>query len=298
MGLALTALTGTLLLAAAPAAPSETPGGSVTIPNCLVTLIDEVEVPSQMAGVLQEISVTEGQQVQKDQPMAKIDDTQAVVLAEVAGYRLAVAQREAGNDINVRYAEAAVMVAAAELEAAQKANELVHTTIPAIEIQRLWLTVRQATLQIEQATHDLGIAEVTVSVRQAELKAAQKDIGRHAIKAPLDGIVVKRYRHQGEWVQPGEPVLRLVRMNRLRVEGFLNASRYLPSAVDGQPVTITVLNAPLSPEQQRFQGKITYVSPIVEAGSQFLVWAEVENRVNSDGQWTLRPGMVAEMRFE
>ena len=43
-----------------------------------------------------------------------------------------------------------------------------------------------------------------------------------------------------------------------------------------------------------FPGRIVFVSPIVEAGPQFLVRAEVVNRLE-DGQWLLRPGLNAEM---
>ena len=35
--------------------------------------------------------------------------------------------------------------------------------------------------------------------------------------------------HDGEWVQQGDTVMRLVRVDLLRVEGYLNAKDYRPS---------------------------------------------------------------------
>ena len=35
-----------------------------------------------------------------------------------------------------------------------------------------------------------------------------------------------------------------------------------------------------------------------EAGGEYKVWAEVKNRHTPDGQWVLRPGMVATMKIK
>jgi len=293
MHFALMAFIGTLLAAVVPVSPEEVPSNSVTIPSCLIKLKNDVEVSAEEAGILDKILVKEGDQVAEGDLLAQLDDTQARVVEEVSRYKLEVAQTEAGNDINVRFATAAAKVSKAELESAYAANRQAPGTVPQTELNRLHLTLEQYTLQIEQSQHDLGIAKVTVKVREAELKAAIEGVKRRKITAPVAGVVVNLYqRDEGEWVQPGDPVMRLVRMDRLRVEGFLNAIQYSPSDVDGQPVAVTV---PLPHGRETFTGKVTHVSPIVEAGPEFMVWAEVDNRLTPDGHWALRPGLTAEM---
>ena len=42
------------------------------------------------------------------------------------------------------------------------------------------------------------------------MEAAELAIQRRALKAPFDGTVVKVFRHVGEWVAPGDPVLQIV----------------------------------------------------------------------------------------
>ncbi len=119
----------------------------------------------------------------------------------------------------------------------------------------------------------------------------------HKILAPLDGIVVERFHQEGEWVKPGEPVFRVVRMNRLRIATTLDASTVLPSQVDGKPVTFTVMLPDGKPRS--FQGKIVFVSPLVDVGMKFQVWAEVDNVLDPGGKhWLLRPGLSGELAIQ
>jgi hypothetical protein len=100
------------------------------------------------------------------------------------------------------------------------------------------------------------------------------------------------YRRSGEWVSPGDPILRVVFMNKLRVEGFVDADKYTPDEIMGKSVEVTAFLP--HDRVERFPAVITYVSPLVEASGEFRVWCDVENRQHN-GHWILRPGMSAEM---
>jgi macrolide-specific efflux system membrane fusion protein len=290
MELSTIALTAVLALAGPqPEFAIEDPG---TVDRCLVTLIKEAEVPALDAGQLVQLHVREGQEVQKGDLLAQIDDRQARKLQEIAKYKLDVAVHEANNQVSVEYARATQAVAKAEYQQALETNRRQPNTIPQIEVRRYALKVEEATLQIQQAEHDLKTAEMSVSVRQGELDAAELDVEHRRISAPLDGMVIKRHIQEGEWVRPGDPVLHLVRMDRLRVEAFLDGSQISPGEVDGKPVTVEVELAHQRREQ--FPGKIVFVNPVVEAGARFQVWAEVINR-KENGQWLLQPGQDARM---
>jgi len=303
----------TVLSAAAPQARATTTvaGDTVAVPSCLVTLIEDIEVPAQEGGVLTEIKVSEGDEVSDEQLLAQIDDTQATSLWKVADAKLKAAEKEAGNDISVRYAEKASKVTWAEYLQAEEANRRMPGTVPQAELRRMLLAYEQATLQIEQARHDLAIAAMMIEVRKAEMEAATEDVERRKIRARLEGkaeaspaaaagpgqaMVVKRYRNLGEWVQPGEPVLRIVRMDRLRVEAFLDATRVSRAEVKNKQVSVTV--ALPGGQQMVFQGAVVFASPMTEAGAQFLVWAEVVNlKYRNSDQWLLMPGQNAQMKI-
>ena len=280
--------------ARSPAQPAR-PGASVTVPRCLVSLLQESQVPAQEAGVLVEVGVREGQQVSKGKVLGQIDATQAEIAQQVAGLQLSVAQERVVNDINLRYSRAAADVAKAEYEAAIKINRGEPRTVPPMEVKRLELVWRKSTLQIEQAQHDLKVFALEAQVRQAELDAAKAQVARRQIRSPLDGVVVKIYCHAGEWFKPGDPAFHVVRMDKLRIEGFVNESQFRPSQIEDRPVSVEVGLA--LGRRERFSGKIEFVSPLVQAGGNYRVWAEVVNR-QQDGRWVLRPGQLAQITID
>jgi len=309
-----------LLLAGQPS--SAPPNGEVLVTRCVVSALDDVDVPAQDAGVLldkipvldsdgkqvtedgvpqyRQFRVREGMQVQKDQLLAILDDAESWKAWEAAYARLEAAQAEAGNDINVRYAEAARLVAEAEYKQSLDANQRAPGTVPRAELRRQALQVHQFDLQKEQAQHELFLSKLSVRIREAEEAAALLAVKRRQIRAPFDGVVVELYGSFGEWFQPGQPVLRVVRMDRMRIKGFVEVAEALPAELAGQPVTVT-LDAEQLPghaadvAKNVFQGQVVFVSPIVEEG-RFAVWAEVDNR-QQHGQWVLRDGLTAEMRI-
>ena len=270
-------------------------GAPVTVSGCLVSLLEEAQVPAQEAGVLVELVAREGQQVAVDDVLGRIDVAQAEIGRHVATLQLAVAEERATNDINLRYAQAAADVAKAEYEAAETINRQSPRTVPLVEVNRLRLVWRKATLQIEQSQQEMKISGLEAQVRQAELDAAKVPVARRQIRSQLDGVVVKLHRHTGEWVKPGDPVFRVVRMDRLRIEGFVNQSQCAPAEIDGQTVSGEVVLS--RGRREPFTGRIVFVSPLVQAGGEYRVWAEVLNR-QQDRHWLLRPGQLAEMTIQ
>lgn len=284
------------LLAGQVSTAQTSPAGSVTVPGCVVTSIDEVEVPAQEAGVLMQVEVVEGQQVNESQLMAQIDDKQVRAMAIVAQCKLDVAEKEASNDINERFARKAFEVAKAEVRSAEGANQRAPGAVPRQEITRLVLESEKAELQIEQAVYEHGIAVTTIEVRKAELAAAQEDVARRKILAPLAGVVEKVYRRKGEWVQAGEPVVKVLRTDRLWIEGDVDAAHYTQGQVRQQPVVVTI---GLPGRQEQFQGKIVFASEAIDAGPKFQIKAEVENRQDPrTGEWLLHSGQSATMTIQ
>ena len=268
---------------------------TVTLPNCLLSLDAEVLMPAQEAGVLVRIPTREGQQVAKGDLLAQIDDTLPRLQQNVAINKLKAAQREADDDVSVRYSTAAAKVAEADYLQALEANAKVRGVVPQAEVRRLLLKQREMELSIEKSQKERDVAALQAKVNEAEVEAAAANLERRRLVAPLDAVVVELTHHEGEWVQPGDPVMRLVRVDLLRVEGFLNAKNHRPSEIRGRPVEVVVTLA--RGKQETFPGKIVYVKPLIEAGGEFLVRAEVKNRQENDF-WILSPGLKAEMTIQ
>src|SRR5438445_6301914 len=97
-------------------------------------------------------------------------------------------------------------------------------------------------------------------------------------------MVVQVNPHHGEWVEAGKTVMRVLRVDRLRVEGFVHVEKLTRELV-GRKVTLTVDVA--GQPGNEFEGAVVFVSPEVNpVKQQVRVWAEVENR-----KLLLRPGL-------
>lgn len=292
-------MTATLLtfLAAAvlPAQRAAASAEQAVVPNCYVTQMEEVEVPAQEAGVLVKIDVREGDTVTADQLLAQIDDIEARMQQRVAQFELQVAREEAESDVGVRYARATEAVARQEYYQAVEANKKVAGAVPEAEVRRLVLKQNEAALSIEQAEMRRRIAALESRVSEAKVEAAGVSIERRRITAPLDAMVVKVHQREGEWVQPGMPVVHLVKLDRLWIEGSLKAQHHTPAEVYGRPVTVRVTLA--RGREETFQGQVVFAKPVIEADDTFLVRAEIGNR-QENGFWLLSPGMPAEMTVQ
>ena len=266
------------------ASRADGPAEPVKLESVLVTLIEQVEVPAQESGALAKMMVLEGNLVRMGDLLAKVEDTDVRLAEDKAKIELDIARSEAANDLKVRIAQKAHDVAQSELRRAKESVATYPKSVSGTEMDRLTLTADKTAFEVDQAKHEREITRLTLALKQNEVQQAQRKVARRQVFAPLDGMVVQIHRHPGEWVEPGEKVIRLVRLNRLRVEGFISskeAARRLP----GTRVQL-VVDLPQKP-QAHFEGGVTFISPEINpVNGQVRLWAEIDNR-----DLQLRPGM-------
>jgi multidrug efflux pump subunit AcrA (membrane-fusion protein) len=265
---------------------------TVTVSGCVLLPDAEVRVPAQEAGVLVRIPVREGQPVAKGDLLAQIDDVIPLAQYNIADFKLKVAEKQAVDNIDVRYANAAFQHASAKLQRSLKANKDNPGTRSDDEIDEQKLEKQKFNLAIEKAQKDLDVAGLQKGVSQAELQAAKANLEHREIRAPLNAVVVELKPHEGDWVAAGDMVMKLVRVDVLRVQGFANIRDCQPSEVQDLPVQVVVTLA--RGKSVTVPGKIEFVSPVLQLGGNFRVRAEVENRKQGNA-WVLNPGMTAEM---
>jgi multidrug efflux pump subunit AcrA (membrane-fusion protein) len=290
-------ITPRLLLALAVTVPllaANTPYDSnrAELSHCQVLLINDVDVPAEEAGRLLTVNATEGDHVEKDSLVAQINDRQALLSKVAAELEYSAAQTRADDDIEVQYSIKSFELAETELNNDVEINRRQPGTVPATEIRRKQLERTRAELQIGRSKLDLKVAQMTADVQNAAVQAADDSIQRRRIIAPFSGQVLQVYRQSNEWVNIGEPVLRVVQMDRLYVDGFISGGDYNVVDIANRPVTVEIELARGRKEQ--FKGQVVFVNPIDQAGNRYRVRAEVENRQEKD-QWLLNPGSTATM---
>ena len=97
-------------------------------------------------------------------------------------------------------------------------------------------------------------------------------------------MIVQVHKHLGDWVEPGDKLLRLIRLDRLRTEAFLDAAQATPG-MEGRAVSLSV-------EQPGkaaivFPGKLIFVSPEIDPNNRSVRVLAEFNNPNS----ALQPGM-------
>ena len=262
--------------------PPTTIGGAIDVAQCRVTLIDRVTLASARAGVAVFVEAREGDRVRARQVVARLDST-------VAEASLAIAQQKASSTIERRMARNLVELSRAEYDKAIQANQKLEGggVFADIEVRRLKLSVDKSGLQYEQAENEQLIHSLSAKQIEAELKT-------YSVESPFDGIVTRVHRSKGEAVSLGDPLVEVVNLSRVRVEGYVGIVEGL-RIKQGTPVTVK-LDLPdvdLPEERLEFPGKLVFVDVGVEpVTGQIRVWAEV---LNSEG--ILRSGLPARMKI-
>jgi macrolide-specific efflux system membrane fusion protein len=260
----------------------------LVVESALLRLIQQVEVPSRVQGIIASIDSLEGDAVEQGQVLAVVDDLEAKLLEGRAAIEVQLSKEKLGSDVALRLARRALDFNQSEFERMDRAAKATPGSISTSQLEQLRFQAAQAELELEKAQHERRIDELNADLKTKELELSRYNVDVRKIIAPINGVVVEVLRQPGEWVEPGDKVLRIVRMDRLRVEAMIHA-RDIAGDLDDAPVTISM--DVHGKGVMTFPGKIVFVSPeISPVNGQVRIWAEVDNR---DG--LLKPGLRPRM---
>src|SRR5208282_710890 len=147
-----------------------------------------------------------------------------------------------------------VDVARRALEAAQKAEQKAAKRIDLAETGNDQILVMELLVKVK---------EQTVEQARRALEAAKDDLAYTIVKAPFPGVVVKRYRHLGDFASAGSPLLSMYNPDLLYVEANLEEDR-LPGVEPGNPVHIE-----LYAFAEPFKGRVVWINK--STGAQFAL---------------------------
>lgn len=271
---------------------------SAVIDLCTVEPSKDPVISASEAGLLVELSVDEGSMVDEDQQLGRVDDDVPKMQKKVTFFQMRQARNRATDTVDEDYARAAHDVALKELESVETANQTTDRAFPMVEVQRARLEATRSEMAIKKSLNDRKLSEDDYWTRKAEYEAADLAVKRRVILAPTQGEVVKLFHQQGEWVNPGEPILQLFQLDTLHVEGDLNIEKYDPREVLGCDVMVDVIVG--GGRKTQATGKIVWISPQglyrgrTDRERVRRVRAEITNE-REGGYWKIYPGDEASM---
>ena len=247
----------------------------VEIEGAIVKIIDSANVPAEAQGVLLTMAFHEGQKVRKGDLLAKIKSNDSSLELKRAKAKHRISKAKAENQIDIEYAKKSAEVSSAKLGRSKNSNQRAPGAVSRGRLQELELEVHRDRLRIEQATRDLEVAKMELELAQTDVELSEHAIEKMNIRSPINGSVVLIEKNVGEWVEPGDTVLKIVRLDRLRLEGFVPAS--VAGRINVGDKTKVVFEHQWIAKKE-IEGKVTFLNPEANpVNSQVEVWIEIDN---------------------
>ncbi len=267
---------GTVLLVAG-RVEAEPPDQPLVVSNCRVALVRRASLAGARLGILQTVSVSEGDVVERGQVVATLRD-------EPARQTLAIAQLEMSNTVELRLTRKTSELATLEYSKAMELNRTIPGGYSELDVKKLRLAAEKSVLQLEQADFLLKLA--ALKTREAEVA-----LDSYRIAAPFSGVVLQVSKQPGEALGAGEVVVEIANFDTMRVEGFIPVAS--GARVQRGAVVVVEVSGAEPQRTSRFEGRVKHLAPIVnEVSQEVRVWAEIENR-----RGLLKDGLPATMRI-
>ena len=271
------------------AGKSGKPQAIATIENAKLVLINNVSISAQDSGVVTELNVAEGDSVALGDVIIELDRELHEAQLATAVQRRIKACIECQNDIDVRFAEKSTAVNAQVLSRSQRAANTYAKSISKTEVERLKLELERSKLSKEQAQHANEVARVDYELSSAEERISQLQLKNREIDSPLSGQVAEVLVQLGEYVSPGQPIARVINLDRLQVEAYVDSDDAIQLS-KGQAAEISAV---VGDEKITANGKVVFVSAEVDPlNSDVRVMIEIDN---SDRKF--RPGMLGDVQI-
>lgn len=266
-----------------------------------------VQVGSQVSGQVKDLFVDYNSPVKKGQLIARIDPQSFTLrvnqaMADLDAARAtALTQRSNVTALQAQVARAKVLLSDAEREYSR--NQMLYEknfvsgavrdkALATLEAAREQLKAEQAQVAVGQS--QVRNAEAIVKQREAQLSQARVDLDRTDIRAPVDGIVVKKSVEPGQTVaaslQAPELFVIAQDLRQMQVDASIDESEVGRIRLD-QEATFNVDAFP----GRTFRGTVAQVRKAAQVVQNVVTYIAVIRTSNPD--LSLFPGMTANVRI-
>lgn len=228
--------------------------------DCVIEPRRVVEVRAPLEGLIERMTVDRGDTVRRGQDLVVLDTSVDRASAAIARHR-SVMQGA------IHSGESRVAFSSSKLERAQNLQAQNYLSAQARE---------EAATEQRLAQSELLDARDNRKLAELELARQMEIIRLKTIRSPLDGIVVERLLHPGEFAEAGvgrKPILKLAEIDVLHVEVLLPVEAF-GRVKQGMEVEVV----PEIPAGARYMARVRVIDRVVDAASgTFGVRMELNN---------------------
>ncbi|MEJ2288855.1 MAG: efflux RND transporter periplasmic adaptor subunit [Deinococcales bacterium] len=203
-----------------------------------------------------------------------VTSPRAAVLSPAVGGLVAVLDVDAGDRVEAGQVVvglddelARLTLRRAEADEAQARSALADARRRLAEAERLVGERSIAETEVKSLRAEVEADEAALAAASAGASEQRAVLARHSVRAPFPGVVAERVTELGEWVSPGDALLRLVATDGLRFDFRVPQNHYGALSME-TPVQVYLDAAPGG----EWEGRIQAIVPVNDpAARTFLL---------------------------
>ena len=255
----------------------------LTIDLCPVLLDESAEVPAADSGVIEFLNVLPNKPVTKDQVLGRLESNLAIMETKIAKMQHNAALELANDNSNVQYHQAVLEEAREELSNYRTLGKNISRS----ELTRMELGVKSRDLAYQRSLQEQKQTALDAQLKQTAHEAAQARLRNRMLSSPIDGVVMSVLRQKGEWVQAGQPVVKIGNLKQLKVDCLVHIRDVDLRRTTGTEVRVTPT---LVGDSFQLIGQVVSYDPEISSQGNVRLHIRVRNE-EVDGHWRLLPGM-------
>jgi len=233
--------------------------------NGTINPVALINVGSQVSGTVNELKADFNDRVKKGQVLLKLDPTIF--------------------DAQIRQAEATLASASASLRLAQATHERNENLVAKSYV---------SSLALDQSRREVDVAQANVKLAQAQLARAEADLNNSVIRAPIDGVIIRRTIDLGQTLAASfaTPNLFQIAQDLTKMQIDTNVSEADIGALQVGQSARFVVDAYPNREFEARMRQFRLAANVVQNVVTYNVVLDVDNKDE-----LLKPGMTAQVRL-
>jgi len=245
-------------------------------------------VSARIAERLMEVLADQGGRVKAGQVLARLDDAESKLQVAMAEATLA-AVKQTAERVRADLARSEAVLTQALLHHERMTGLVATRSVSQSDVDKAAEALRVAEADLKRSHAAIAEAEGQIVVAEKSLLFRKEQLAFTEIKAPYDGLIIRRDRDAGEMLVPGASLMQIISLDEIWVSAWIDETA-MPGLRAEQPARIVFRSAP----DQSFPGTVSRLGRETDRETrEFLVDVRADKLPEN---WTI--GQRAEVFIE